>query len=58
MDSDISFLLIFRRRDLLNNLSAKDCHKVGNFRKLKTISVKSLKMRRRFGVGSTSLSSQ
>ena len=39
--------IIRKRRDLLNNLNIKNCDKVEKFKKLKTIFVKSLKMRRR-----------
>ena len=51
-------LELCRRRDLLNNLTVKKCDKVEKFKKFKTILVKSLKMRRRFDVHLTSLSSQ
>ena len=47
---DVERVMIFhfffqrRRRDLLNNLTINNCDKVENFKKLKTISVKSLKI--------------
>ena len=42
---------------IISNIN-KNCDKVEKFEKLKNILVKSLKMRQRFDVGLTSLSSQ
>ena len=58
IDSPVNIYIIIiirRRRDLLNNLTIKNCDKIEKF---KTILVKSLKMRRRFDVLLMSLSSQ
>ena len=54
----LSSSFLRRRRDLMSNLTIKNCDKVEKFKKFKTILVKSLKKRRRFDVRSTSLSSQ
>ena len=43
-------IILRRRRDLLNNLTIKNCDKVEKIKKFKTILVKSLKIRRRFDV--------
>ena len=62
MKTLLFYSTVLRRRDLLNNLTIKNCDKVEKFQKLKkkfkTILVKSLKRKRRFDVRLTSLSSQ